>query len=391
MSGFSPESSPLVPAALVVLLLFLSGLTALYLRQSFLTAYLLLGLSLGPFFPDSSLLSLFGSLGMIFLMFFIGLGFPAGRILRSIHRLGLTGGVDLAMNAPLGLLCGWILGWDLPHSLLLAGIIYVSSSAIISKNLIDHRRAAYPETEAILGVLVFEDLVATVLLALLPAWIGRGIDVTGDLLPALAPGVAFVLIFFSVAWIGIRPLNRLLNLEPEELFSLLVIGLVVGVAALSEHFGLSAAVGSFGIGSILGEGIHRERIARIFVPFRDLFAAVFFFSFGASIDIWQAPAGALILILLVAVVGKAASGWLIGRIEGVSPRARSSIAVSLIARGEFSILLAHLAPGPAGKELQSLTGLSVLVLAVLGSVLMAVHDRVHARLRFWLTESEKVC
>lgn len=358
----------------LLLLLFIGGLLAHRIRQSLIPAYMIIGFFSRSFIQVNEGLNFLGQLGLIFLLFFIGFEYSLPKILRSGRSLVLAGMIDLVINFPIGFFVGLSFGWSVFESLVLGGILYVSSTAIITKSLIDLKRAAYPETETILGILVFEDLILVVFLAFVSGLSAYGQLSFGPVLVGSLKAIFFFVLFILITRRFVPLLNRLMAVESPELFTLLVFSLIVGASAVAKGIGLTEAIGGFFIGMVVAETIHREKIERAFIPFRDLFAAIFFFYFGLSIQI--SPMGPLYMILftliLFSIAGKLASGMLAGWVNGLSSRASITIGLTMIARGEFSIILAGVAVSstPSATALQAVTGMYVFILAIVGVLMM---------------------
>src|SRR4029453_16213753 len=278
----------LAQRALTIGLLAGLGLLAGRFGLSAIPAYLLAGLLLGPHEPHvtsliepSEVTTFVAELGIIFLLFFLGLEFTVERLLRSTRHIGLGGSIDLAVHAAVGLLVGIIaFGFGFP-ALILAAAIYVSSSAVTVKGLIDFRRLADDETDLILAILVFEDIVIAGVLGFAAAG-GAGVSPT---LVAVAKALAFVTVSVAASRFARRPIDALLGRLPGEFMLLVTFGFLIGMAAIAKELGLSEGMGALMAGVVLAETSIREEIEERFLSFRDVFAALFFFVFGLSIDV----------------------------------------------------------------------------------------------------------
>ncbi|MBI4410127.1 MAG: cation:proton antiporter [Gemmatimonadetes bacterium] len=348
--------------------LALSGLIFRWLHISAIPAFILLGLALHPLLAESAIVDVFADLGVVLLLFFVGLEFSLGALLAGRRRLLGHGLRDLGVCYPVGFAAGLLLGWGPLGAALLGGAFYVSSSAIIARGLIELRRTANPEAEAALGILVFEDLAVALLLALLSGVVFAG----GDLLGGLA-GAGRAAAFFGVALVvavaGRPILDRLLGTEDDDLFLLAVAAALLLLAWVAVVSGLSEAIGAFLAGTLLAETRHKPRIEALFAPLQGLFAALFFLSFGLSIDVREF-AGVWLPALALALLGvatKLGAGWWIGRADGLSRRAAFALGVTLIPRGEFSIVLAGVAAAAGFQQARPLIALLVLLLALAGT------------------------
>jgi CPA2 family monovalent cation:H+ antiporter-2 len=367
----------LAQLSITVALLAGLGLVASRFGLSAIPAYLLAGLLLGPNEPralslirPSEVTHFLAEIGLVFLLFFLGLEFTLGRLARSRRHAVLGGAIDLVVNGALGLVVG-VAAFGLSFGgLVLAAAIYVSSSAITVKGLIDFRRLADDETDLVLAILVAEDLA----IALVLGFVAGG----GNTLVLFAEAIAFVAAALAVSkWLA-RPLDRVLDWLPREFFLLAVFSFVFGAAALAQRVGLSEAIGALMAGVVLSETSVRAEIEERFFSFRDVFAALFFFVFGLSIDVGALGSVAWILIaaVIAALVGKLGAGYVAGLVGGLSRRQSFNVGAALVAHGEFTIILAQLAsendriPGPTQTKLVAFAGLYVLVTATIGIALM---------------------
>jgi monovalent cation:H+ antiporter-2, CPA2 family len=371
----------LAQLSITVALLAGLGLVASRFGLSAIPAYLLAGLLLGPNEPralslirPSEVTHFVAEIGLVFLLFFLGLEFTLGRLVRSRRHAVLGGAIDLIVNGGLGLVVG-VAAFGLSFGgLVLAAAIFVSSSAITVKGLIDFRRLADDETDLVLAILVAEDLV----IALVLGFVAAGGGAASDTLALVVKAIAFVAAALAASkWLS-RPLDRVLDWLPREVFLLAVFAFLFGAAALAQEFGLSEAIGALMAGLVLSETSVRAEIEERFFSFRDVFAALFFFVFGLSIDVGAIGSVAWILAaaVAVAVVGKLGAGYLAGLVGGLTRVQSFSAGAALVAHGEFTIILAQLAsdndriPADTQTKLVAFAGLYVLITATLGIALM---------------------
>ena len=371
----------LTQLSVTVALLGALGLVASRVGLSAIPAYLLAGLLLGPHEPKalsvvrpSEVTDFVAEVGLVFLLFFLGLEFTLGRIARS-RRLALFGGaIDLVVNGALGLLIGLAAFGLSLGALVLGAAIYVSSSAVTVKGLIDFRSLADDETDLVLAILVAEDLV----IGLVLAFASGGGGAAEDTLAIVAKAIAFIAGALAISKWLTGPIDRFLDRLPRESFLLVTFAFVVGAAALAKELGVSEAVGALMAGVVLSETSVRDEIEERFFSFRDVFAALFFFVFGLSIDVGKLGSVAWLLALAVvaSVVGKIGGGYAAGIAGGFAERQSLNVGVALVAHGEFTIILAQIAEqNPRISEathvkLAAFAGLYVLVTAVIGVVLM---------------------
>ena len=365
---------------LVLLALAAAGTFAGRLRQSAIPVYILVGLLLRPWVGAPEIVQFLGDLGLILLMFFLGLEFSLPELLVAPGRTLRIGALDAVVNFPLGFVAGLLAGWGVLPALVLGTALYVTSSAIVAKSVIDLQRTAHPETEVALRVLVFEDLAVAVLLGVL-ATIGGGGEAAAAWWRA-AGAVGFVVGAVVLGLWGGRIHRRIVEIPSDDLLVLTVIGLTLVLAWVSERAGLSLAIGAFVGGLWVAETPGRGRARDLLTPFYGPFAAFFFFAFGTSVDtsafseVWPF---ALVLVAL-GTVGKLVGGWWIARVEGLSRRASWTLGLTLIPRGEFSIVVAGTLATALGPRGTALVALVVLVLSAVGSVALYAAPAILARL-----------
>jgi CPA2 family monovalent cation:H+ antiporter-2 len=371
----------LAELAITITVLAALGLAASRFGLSAIPAYILAGLLLGPNDPTATSLiqpsevtDFVAEIGLMFLLFFLGLEFTLGRLARSRRHVFVGGAVDFLANASVGLLVGVVAFGFSFAALILAAAIYVSSSAITVKGLIDFRRLADDETDLVLAILVAEDLV----IALVLGFAAGGGGAAAGTLAIVAKAIGFVALALALSKWASRPLDRLLDRLPREFFLLAVFAFLVGMSALAEELGLSQAIGALMAGVVLSETSVREEIEERFFSFRDVFAALFFFAFGLSIDVGAIGEVGWILALavVVTVVAKVGGGYGAGLLGGFTSRQSFNAGAALIAHGEFTIILAQIAadnPELAATDqakIAAFAGLYVLISATIGIVLM---------------------
>ena len=261
-------------------------------------------------------------LGLIFLLFFLGLEFSVSRLVRSGRHVAFGGVLDLVVNGALGLIVGYIAFGMSFAALVLAACVYVSSSAIAVKALTDFRRLADDETDLVLAILLFEDIALAIVLGFVATGGGSGSETAGVAAKALAlVGLSLVAARFLSRVIG-----RLLDRLALEFFLLGVFGFVIAMSALGKGLGVSDAVGALLAGVILADSGVREEIEQRFFVIRDVFAALFFFIFALTIDLTKiVEVGWLVaLATVVTVIGKTGVGVAAARLGGLSRPVRAS-------------------------------------------------------------------
>lgn len=337
------------------------------------------GVIFGPNTPGVALvddphdLELLAALGLILLLFHLGLEFSLTDLLAGGRRLLGIGAVYLLLNVGGGLLLGLTMGWGTSEALVIAGAVGISSSAIVTKLLVELHRLANPESRLILGVVVVEDIFLALYLALLQPVLGDA-DGATDAALQFALAFAFLLTLGAVARWGAGLVGRLVTSADDELLTVCFVGVAVLVAGVAEELGVSHAIGAFMAGLILAESPVAHRIQRLVLPLRDALAAAFFFAFGLTIDPGDARqvAGPVAVAVALSIVLNLTAGVVAARWQGFGRNAAANIGLTVLGRGEFSLILATLATA-AGLDARigPFIALYVLVLAVLGPLLTA--------------------
>ncbi|MBD2872443.1 cation:proton antiporter [Paenibacillus arenilitoris] len=368
---------------LAVILIALVGLLAAKIRFSVIPFYILIGMAVGPhalhvgildfrFIHSSELIEFMGRLGVLFLLFYLGLEFSVGRLIKSGRNIAVGGTIYILINFTLGLLFGFANGFPVAETLVMAGITTISSSAIVAKVLVDLKRTANPETEMILGIIMYEDIFLAVYLSVLSGLVLSDSSSVGGVLLSASYSLGFMLLFLIVGRKAAPLLNKLFDIRSNELFLLLVFGLLFFVAGFSETLHVAEAIGALLFGLVLAETNHMKRIEHMILPFRDFFGALFFFSFGLTIDPFALGGAVWLAIGAVALtlVGNFVAGMLAGKSAGLAPKSSSNIGLTIVSRGEFSIIVANLGAAAALEAiLQPFAALYVLILAILGPLL----------------------
>ncbi|MEU9573482.1 cation:proton antiporter [Streptomyces massasporeus] len=338
--------------------------------------FMLAGILLGPHTPglvivqDAHDFEMLSALGLVLLLFYLGLEFHLDDLRSGGRRLLTAGGIYLLLNVGAGLGFGFALGWGVREALVLAGVLGISSSAIVTKILIDLGRIGRPETRLILGVIVVEDIFLALYLAALQPVISGAQDV-GDMVLQGAKAFGFLLLLAAAARYGTKPVGRLIATRDNELLVISFLGAAVLVAGVAEVLGVADAIGAFMVGLILAGTPSGPRIRDLVHPLRDAFAAIFFFAFGLSIDPGDivSVVGPVTAAAALTLVMNVLAGLLVARAYryGIDPAAE--IATTLVARGEFALILAAMAAS-AGLDARLAPFIAgyVLVLAVFGPI-----------------------
>lgn len=349
------------------------------LGVSAIPLYLMVGLAVGnnsllPLYFSEDFVRLGAEIGVILLLFTMGLEYSSDRLRDSLcHNLPASL-VDLVLNFPPGFIAGLMLGWSLVASLLLGGITYISSSGIIAKLLTDLGWMDSGETPTVLSILVLEDIAMALFLPLVTIFLA-GQGVVSSLFSIVVTIVAGGGMFFVAMHYG-KVLSRFISHSSDEIVLLTTLGLALLVAGVAERLQLSAAVGAFLVGITLS-GTVAERTHRLMHPLTDWFAALFFLFFGLGIELDTLPPVLVpaLLLVLVTSLTKLMTGWLSTRHMDLAPCHRLCAGVTLVPRGEFSLVMAGM--GVAGglePQLGALAAAYVLFSTLLGTLLTRVME-----------------
>ncbi|MFC5950194.1 cation:proton antiporter [Pseudonocardia lutea] len=313
--------------------------------------------------------SLASEVGVVLLLLLLGLEYSAAELMTGLRRSWTGGVLDIVLNAAPGVAVALILGWGPVGAMVMGGVTYISSSGIVAKVLSDLGRLGNRETPVVLSILVFEDLVMAVYLPILTALL-IGVTFVGGL-EAVGISLAVIAVVLLVALRWGRYVSAVVDSPDREVFLLKVLGAALLVAGLASALQVSAAVGAFLLGiAISGSTAHNA--TRLLEPLRDLFAAVFFVVFGLNTDPRAIPPvlGWAVVLAVATSLTKVGTGWWAARRQGIGKLGRARAGAALIARGEFSIVIAGLAVSYAAvpEQLAALATAYVLIMAILGPI-----------------------
>jgi CPA2 family monovalent cation:H+ antiporter-2 len=321
------------------------------LKQPVVLGYILAGALIGPHTPpfelihDEGTIETLAQLGVIFLMFALGLEFS----LRKLQKVGAAAFIVAAMEILLMVVAGYELGrffgWSQMDSIFLGAILSISSTTIIIKALEGLGKTREPFAGLIFGILIVEDILAILMLVLL-----TGFAMTGEIQPAqIGMTILGLGSFLGILLVGglilvPRLLNYVAKFKSDEMLLITVVGLCFGVSLLTVSLGYSVALGAFLIGAIIAEARQIAKIEALMHPVRDLFSAVFFVSIGLLIDpkLIVQYAGPILAITVVVVLGKVFSCSLGCFVSGNDRQTSLKVGMSLAQIGEFSFIIASL-------------------------------------------------
>ncbi len=391
----------------------LAGAIARGLRQSVIPFYIVSGILLNPFVAGelteavlgqefavglsaeaTHFIELGAELGIVFLLFFLGLEFNLDRLLASRDRIGTVGLIDLVINFGVGFVLGFLLFGDVLAAFIIAGMVYISSSAIITKSLIDLGWIANEESSPLLGTLVFEDLFIAVYLAVLSALVAGAGDVT-EAAFSVGLGLGFILVLLILVYAGTALFTALIETESNEFIALRVTGVTVLVAGAALTLGVSEAVAAFFIGMAFSGTGRAEKLENLLEPVRDIFAAVFFFWIGLVTDpmLFAGVLGIIATAVVVTTPTKLLSGFWSGKVYDLDDRRSTRVALGMVTRGEFTLIIASTVlvvrdrggaiTAATANEINAFAVGYVLVMSILGTVLMQYSAVFETRLTAW--------
>jgi CPA2 family monovalent cation:H+ antiporter-2 len=365
-------SRVLIELGLIVISLAILARIASRWGFSAIPLYLLAGLAFGkgglaPLNLSAGFTHIGAEIGVLLLLFMLGLEYTGAELVANLRSALPAAIVDFALNFTPGLLAGLLLKWKPLAAVLLGGVTYVSSSGVIAKVLSELRRLNNPETPAVLSILVLEDLAMAVYLPLVAVLLAGGGPARMALSVCLALATVLLVLALAVRY-GV-PLSRVVAHQSDEIVLLTIFGAVLLVAGAAQRLQVSAAIGAF-LAGIAVSGPMAEQTHRLVAPLRDLFAATFFFFFGLQIDPATLPSALPYAVWLGVITAgtKVLTGFWAARQTGVDRHGRLRAGMALVARGEFSIVIAGLGVG-LEPQLGPLSSAYVLFLAVLGPIL----------------------
>ncbi|RSK26533.1 cation:proton antiporter [Bacillus sp. HMF5848] len=373
-AGVADESSwpTLLIAGVMLLALFVAGhIGNRVIKIPDILLYIVLGIVVGGFIADHEVLHFASEVGIVLLFFLLGLEFPIDKLKTIAKNVWPAGLLDAFLNLGITTMICFFLGLDILTAFLIGGIVYATSSSITAQLLQSSKRMANTESEFILALLIFEDLVAPIVIALLIGFTS-GEGVTPLNVTTLV--VKIVLLTVGAIVIGkyvFRKLGDFVDrISDGDTFILMTIGIALAYGGLALLLGLSEVLGAFLAGMMLAETRRNSTFELYSIPIRNLFLPFFFLSFGTTISFSEGiPLLPLLLILIIwSVVAKIITGFFGGKLYGLSNRVALRAGLSLTSRGEFSVVIASLAVG----SIKILASLYILATALIGIVLFLV-------------------
>ncbi len=385
------EVALLEVGVVIVSLAIVAGI-ADYINESDIPFFIVIGILLGQYgigrfssfyvgnTPTAELfIELGAELGVMFLLFFMGLSFSVKKLIKHRNKISLVGTIDLLNFAP-GILIGYFFFQDLMAAFLIGGVVYISSSAVISKSLLDLGWDSTPEADQMLERLVFEDIVIVVYLSVMSTMLlGGGADIV-----AIARNVIFAMLFvivlILVVYLKPEYFDKVLDTKSDELFILRSVGIIAAISGAAVVLGISEAIAAFFVGIAFGGSEHMAKLQRYLFPLRYLFAGIFFFWIGMVTDpllfrgIWPL----LILTVIGTTLYKFFTSYYGAKFYDLDRQSSTRVGIAMITRGEFSLVIAALAAQAVGPyatnvitdKIPAFAVSYVLVMSIIGTVLL---------------------
>lgn len=368
---------------LAIIMVVAGGVTLLFrwLRQPVVLGYLIAGVLIGPYtlpvppVTDVHTISLLVDIGIILILFVIGLEFSWDKIRQVGLSVVMIGVIEITTMISLGYCLGRLMGWTSTEAIFLGAALHISSSAIIVKILRDAGKLKHVSSRLIVGILVVEDFAAIAIIAVLSGIATTGAADFGDIGSLVLRLVIFIVASLVFGAILVpRIINFTHRFRSNEALLITSLGLCFAMALISDSLGLSVAAGAFLMGALIGDTKHSEAIIDILTPVRQMFAALFFVAIGMLVNIAQfrefiVPA---LIVSSVFILGKIISNTGATFLSGRSGRTSLEVGMSMPQMGEFSLVIAKVGVdrGVVTASLYPIIALSTAITSVTTPYLM---------------------
>ena len=355
----------LLLAGLILGAFFAVSFASQKLRLPSVLVYIVLGLAVASHFVGNDAIHTVAEIGIVILFFILGMEFPLARMVSISKKIWPSGLLDVLLNLGGAMTLALLFGLDAMSALVIGSVAYATSSSISAKILQEQKRLANPEAEFILAILIFEDLVAPVLVSLIAAMSSGETFTTQFAAILMLKIVLLVAGAIFLGHFGFKHLNGFLTRHLQKDFiPLMAAGIALSYAGLAIALGLSEILGAFLAGMMLSETGRSTELEHLLMPIRDLTLPFFFFWFGTTISLGEGVSLVPLLVLLIiwAAVGKIVTAYAGGRLYGLSPKVSIRAGFSMVHRGEFSAIIASLAI----PQLRVFSGIYILATAFMG-------------------------
>ena len=364
--------TPQLFSDLLIILLVSVPVAFLCLRLNLpvLVGLMVTGVAIGPYglglVSDLGGIEVLAEIGVMLLLFTIGLEFSLGR-LREMKRLVLLGGgLQVVVTVAVVALISFLLGRGTGQSIFFGFLVALSSTAIVLKTYVDRKEIDAPHGRTGVGILLFQDISIVFMLLLVPMLEGDDIVSFTQIALDLGSSLLALVIIVAAAWLILpRFLKLVVGLRSPELFILTVVLLALGMSWVTSHFGMSLALGAFIAGMVIADSDYNHQATAEILPFRDVFNSLFFVSIGMLLSFTSLLGNLLAVaeILVLVIVGKALIIWAIIRVMGSPQRVAIMTAMGLAQVGEFSFVLARVGQGTqlfTGTDYQNFLAASII-------------------------------
>ncbi|WP_353050355.1 cation:proton antiporter [Bacillus sp. ISL-45] len=357
-------------------MLFLIGIIGIKLiKIPDILLYILLGLVLSLVIKESKVIEVAGEIGLVLLFFILGLKFPVNRLVSNSAKVWRGGLLDAVLGIFVTAGIALLFGLDWVSSLIVGGIVYATSSSITAKLLEDKNRTENNESEFMLLILVFEDLIAPILVTVLIGLSGKGFTLIDFLLIILKIVLLAGVAMFFARVVFKKAESILREIDQDDIFIVLITGIALTYGGIAMLLGLSEVIGAFLAGMMLSELSIKDKIEKAALPVRNIFLPFFFLNFGLHIEMTSdiPYLGLLIVLVLWSLIHKLIVGYIGGQWYGLSRSDSLKAGLSLTQRGEFSVIIAALATG----ELKIFASIYILVIAIIGTIMFQLAPRLN--------------
>ncbi|WP_071459637.1 cation:proton antiporter [Bacillus massilinigeriensis] len=366
----------LLATGLFLLILFFVGIIGTkVINLPDILLYIILGLVLSNIFNDNKVIETAGEMGLVLLFFILGMDFSVNRLKKNGRRVWKAGLLDVLLGIGVTMLICKLFGLDWVSSLLIGGIVYATSSSITAKLLQDKNRTENKESEFLFLILIFEDLIAPILVTVLIGVTGKGFSPYdfGSLLLKVIVMAAIAVLFAKIVMKKAEPILK--NIRNDDIFIVLIAGVALCNAGIAVFFGLSEVIGAFLAGLMFSETSMKDKIEKVAMPLRNVLLPFFFLNFGTHVKLTGEIPYPVLLAVLVgwSIIHKVAVGYFGGRWYGLSGYHSLTAGLSLTQRGEFSVIIAGLAAG----ALNVFASIYILIITIIGTILFQLAPKLN--------------
>lgn len=369
----------LLISGLLLILLFIGGYIANHFNVPDVIIFLLIGITLGLFIHGTPLIEFAAEVGIVLMFFMLGMEFPIRQLKTMAIRIYKPGLLDLGLSffVTVGLLL--LMHQPLPTALLLGGIVYATSSSITVKLLEKNKRMTTKDSNFLLGLLIFEDIVSPILVAIIASmYLSNAISI-GNLSIVLLKIIALLIGAILLGHFVFKRLNQFIEKYiSEDFFILFIVSIGLSYAGLALYLGLSEVFGAFLAGIMLAETQKPSALQQTVRNLRDLLMPVFFINFGMTIQLTNGiPMWETLCVLIVwSIFAKLIVGYVGGKQYGLRPQPAIRAGFSFTQRGEFSIIIAAF----ASAQIKTFSGIFILISAIIGVALFQYAPQIAKKL-----------